>query len=457
MATRETLTEETLTALVQGNSEEALRCLDGLEALEPRAGGWPHKRGELLLQLGRTGEAVEALSRASDRYGRGGLAAKAIAVFKTILRVQPQHTDTQERLSELLAATESPTRVGTASLEPSASLEPPTSLEPSPFDANEPLIERTLVDLVPGSRVASGFESDEMPAVELAIDFDEPEPAGGFGEDVPSGVHALSAAARAAEQTLPRMPLFSSLAPAQVRLLIEGAELRRVAAGSIVFRQGESGHELYIIAAGQVAVMAPEEIARLSEGSFFGEVALLTDRGRTATVRACTNAELLAIPRPLFTRLIQRSPAVLKVLLRFVRGRLVSRLVDTSPLFAPFSGAERQALSGRFRFLELGARTTLVVQGRHAAGLFVLLAGEAAVVRDGRPLATLSSGDVFGELSLLTGQPATATVSTTTKSFVLYLPADEFREVVLRHPSVLGYLRDLSEGRLRAIGRLPVT
>jgi cAMP-dependent protein kinase regulator len=256
---------------------------------------------------------------------------------------------------------------------------------------------------------------------------------------------------------LPKTPLFSSLGRKQLRLLIEAAELRRFPAGELVFRQGDPGHELYIIVSGKVAVMAPDEIARLGEGSFFGEIALLTNRGRTASVRACTNTELLAIPRPLFARLLEESPEVLKVLLRFVRGRLVSRLVETSPLFAPFSGPERNALSGKFRFLELGPRTTVLEQARHAPGFFVMLAGEARVLRDRQVIATLGSGDVFGEVSLLTGEPATASVQTTTKSFVLELPSDEFRTLVLRHPAVLEYLRSLSDDGLRLIGRLPVT
>jgi CRP-like cAMP-binding protein len=448
MATLEALKEEALTALVEGNVEEALRCLGALEILEPRSGGWSHKCGELLLRLGRTDDAVEVLGRAADRYGRCGLAAKAIAVSKTILSAQPGHTATQERLAELLGATEGPTRVAAVAWPSSGGF---TS------DAGAPLIEHTLADLVPGSRRVSEFESDEMPAVELAIDFDDPDSEAGFVDDPPSAVHGLSAAAQAALQTLPKTPLFSSLPRHQVRLLIEGAELRRVPAGAFVFRQGEPGHDLFIIVSGQVAVMAPDEIARLGEGSFFGEIALLTDRGRTATVRACTNTDLLTIPRPLFAKLLEESPEVLKVLLRFVRGRLVSRLVETSPLFAPFSGSERQALSGRFRFLELSPRTTVIEQGRHAAGFFVLLAGEARVVRDRHLIATLSSGDVFGELSLLTGQPATASVQTTTKSFALELPSDQFRALVLHHPAVLDYLQGLSQDRLRVIGRLPVT
>jgi hypothetical protein len=143
MSTLDALKEEALAALIEGNGEEALRCLGALEALDPASGSWPHKRGQLLLRLGRKDEAVEALGRAAERYGRCGLAAKAIAVSKTILAADPGHTRTQDRLSELLATSEGPDRgAATAWSIPRG----------NPGPAGAPLLERTLADLVPGPR-----------------------------------------------------------------------------------------------------------------------------------------------------------------------------------------------------------------------------------------------------------------------------------------------------------------
>jgi len=127
------------------------------------------------------------------------------------------------------------------------------------------------------------------------------------------------------------------------------------------------------------------------------------------------------------------SPEFLKVLLRFLRDRLIATLAHTSPLFAPFSEMERVALTSKFRFL----RWTVICawsnrQEGHRA--FHPFGRKAAAVADGAPVAHLQAGDVFGDISLIADSPATATVVTLEKSFVLQLPRSDFNEVIMTHP-----------------------
>jgi CRP-like cAMP-binding protein len=149
--------------------------------------------------------------------------------------------------------------------------------------------------------------------------------------------------------------------------------------------------------------------------------------------------------------LIENEPAVLQALLRFLRDRLVDRLVQVSPLFAPYADSESHDLASRFRFLEVQSGTLLLQQGHRASGLFVLLAGQLEVVHTGdqgaRRLGTLRPGGVFGEMSLLANQPAVFTVRATAKSFILQLPAAVFREVIMTHPQVLMYVAKVAEER----------
>jgi CRP-like cAMP-binding protein len=149
--------------------------------------------------------------------------------------------------------------------------------------------------------------------------------------------------------------------------------------------------------------------------------------------------------------LIDTEPSFLKILLRFLRFRLVAPLLESSPLFAPFSTEERRAMAKRFQFLELESGAVLIEEGKRASGLFVLLSGEAEVSRgQGESLATLRPGDVFGEMSLLTNEPAVGTVRTTKKSFALEMPAARFTETVMMNPQVLMYVSELADQRRRA-------
>jgi MFS family permease len=85
-------------------------------------------------------------------------------------------------------------------------------------------------------------------------------------------------------------PVLESLAGALVPVRLE--------AGTEVFRQGELGDRFYIVAAGEVEIVADGRVVAVTgPGGFFGEIALLRDVPRTATVRAKTEVELRALER----------------------------------------------------------------------------------------------------------------------------------------------------------------
>jgi CRP-like cAMP-binding protein len=253
---------------------------------------------------------------------------------------------------------------------------------------------------------------------------------------------------------LPRTPFFSVLTSALMRMAIDRVRLIQLPAGEVLFSQGDPGDDLFVVAWGEVVVLVPQEVARLSEGDFFGEIALLADQPRTATVRATVDSQVLAFDRALLSDLVAASPDLLVVLLRFLRERLIATLAETSPLFASFTALERLSLAARFQFLEVDEGLRLIDEGGKSAGLFILLAGEAQAVAGGQVIAQLLPGEVFGEISLITGQPSTATVTVLYKAFVLFLPRTDFSEVIMTHPQVLEYLGSLVEARARAIGRL---
>jgi CRP-like cAMP-binding protein len=108
-------------------------------------------------------------------------------------------------------------------------------------------------------------------------------------------------------------------------------------------------------------------------------------------------------------------------------------------------------LAARFRFLEIDADSVLIEQGKGVDGLFVLLSGNVVIVRRAgaaeETLAELNSGDIFGEMSLLNNEPASATVRATSKCFALKLPAQDFREIIMTHPQVLDYVSQVAQTR----------
>jgi CRP-like cAMP-binding protein len=181
-------------------------------------------------------------------------------------------------------------------------------------------------------------------------------------------------------------------------------------------------------------------MARLGPGSFIGEVALMTDQPRSATVQAIADAELLRIDRKTLSNVLSTHGEVLAAVLRFVRDRLVDRWTRTSPLFRPFADQQRLDLAARFKFLEIDDGKKIITGGKRPDGLYIVLAGSFDVANAAR----VGPGELVGETALLSGTQFKSDVTASGKCLALFLPSADFRELIMTHPYVLEYIGDAS-------------
>jgi CRP-like cAMP-binding protein len=259
------------------------------------------------------------------------------------------------------------------------------------------------------------------------------------------------------EKVLPSIPLFSDLPKNAFIQLMEQMTMRRVLPGEVIIRQGDVDDSMYIVSSGKVKVTKASDqgteilLAYLSDGAFFGEMALLSESPRTASVAAEEETTLFAVSRAVLDEVTRNFPSVKNILLKFYRQRLLNNLIATSPIFKPLSGEQRKVLIEQFKSREVAAQEKLIEQGEKSDGLYLLLTGavEVAAVIDGKRkvLAHLKEGDVFGEMSLINDINATATVKALRKSIVLKLPKKTFTETVQTHPQLLEHIRNLSRER----------
>ncbi len=262
--------------------------------------------------------------------------------------------------------------------------------------------------------------------------------------------------ARTDPGALPRIPLFSDLPEDAFIALFEKCPLQRFDAGQLVFEQGDKADALYVICGGKARVFRTDgdarmDLATLEEGSFFGEMALLSEAPRSASVEAAEeDTQVLAISAEVLKELSVDHPSVSVALKKFCRQRMLSNLMNYAPLFAPFNRNDRRDLVQKFRARDVNKGDVLVKQGQSSDGLYVVLSGEVEIEADGARIATLKQGEVFGEMSLLMRSPASATVRALRHTSLLRLPKHDFDLLILSHPQVLEHVSVLIDERKKA-------
>jgi tetratricopeptide (TPR) repeat protein len=241
-----------------------------------------------VLQLdGRGEEAVALLVRLADGYAREGFLAKAIALLKKAQRIAPERgADMDLRIASLAKERDDETARRIA-------LKEAMQGKPRPAAA-------------PESSPDTGTEAAELDLSDL-------------DEDVPP--EAL------ADTGLERTPLFSDFSGDELVEVIQGLRLLTFGPGDIVVAEGEPGDSLFVLTTGSVKAFCKDpsgeyrKVREMGEGSFFGEVSILTGTPRTATITAATPLELLELDLATLESIAEKHPNVVTVLKDFSGAR----------------------------------------------------------------------------------------------------------------------------------------
>lgn len=392
------LKDEAAKLLQKSKYDKALEAYQEILKEDPSDLTAQLKCGDILRKLNRGTEAITCYTGVAQAYAEDGLLLKAIAACKLILEIDAAHTETQKVLADLYAK-----KTGRKEA-------PPAPPKPAP------------------APVALEVSDEDIVAVE-----------------------------EGQEQALPTIPLFSDLPKNAFILLMEQMKMRSVLPEEVVIREGEVDDSMFIISSGRVKVTKTSDagtelvLARLTDGAFFGEMALLSESPRTASVIAEEETLLFQVSRDILGQVIKNFPSVSNIMLKFYRQRLLANLMNTSLMFRPLDVSQRKALIEKFKSREVPANEKLLEEGQPGDGLYMLLTGRAEVSRkvegQRKVLAHLREGDVFGEMSLLQNQPVTANVKTLRKSIVLKLPKRTWTEIVGTHPQLLQQIAQISAER----------
>jgi small-conductance mechanosensitive channel/CRP-like cAMP-binding protein len=140
------------------------------------------------------------------------------------------------------------------------------------------------------------------------------------------------------QKVLAKVEILSPLSEEERRQLAEGALVQRYAKGEDIVLQGEGGDSFFVLTSGLVEVSTADGagvravLAQLGEGSFFGEMSLLTGEKRTATVTALKDTDVIVIDKANFAQVITNNPAIAKSLSEILERRLAEIAAKMSEL-----------------------------------------------------------------------------------------------------------------------------
>jgi CRP/FNR family transcriptional regulator, cyclic AMP receptor protein len=130
-------------------------------------------------------------------------------------------------------------------------------------------------------------------------------------------------------EALKNAPLFQGLSKKELTELSRHSEDLEVPAGHVLTREGDTGQEFFVLVEGRVEVKAKgKSLGDRGDGDFIGEIALLEDTKRTATVTATTPLRLFVLTRQDFRRLVDQNPDVERKVLQTLARRIVDLSSD---------------------------------------------------------------------------------------------------------------------------------
>ena len=275
---------------------------------------------------------------------------------------------------------------------------------------------------------------------------------------------------------LATVPLFDGVPPATLEAIASVLRRREVAAGQVLWHEGDEAEAMLLVVDGRVSVSLrlpggrAFEVSAVGPGEVLGEVPLLDGGRHSATARASEPTSLLSLSRADFAALVSGLHPTAFALKRRIAGVACARLrqqlaglaaslgggaatevAAAAPADLEFCGAPNSAYVRRFatfrafdslalwgfltagRFARCPAGRTLVAEGSRSPACYLTINGavEKVIVRGGRRIRVglAGPGQAFGYESLIDGEPSPVTAATRERTLLLVLPQEAFERL----------------------------
>ncbi|OBA25749.1 camp-dependent protein kinase regulatory subunit [Hanseniaspora valbyensis NRRL Y-1626] len=220
--------------------------------------------------------------------------------------------------------------------------------------------------------------------------------------------------------------LFKNLDPQAKNLIIQNLRYQEFPANTDIIVEGdEEGEYFYIIETGTVEYLkGGKKLGEGLKGATFGELALMYNSPRQATVRSKTFCKMYLLDRITFKKILLNNS--------YVQRNLYDKFLKNLPILSNLTESERNKLIDVLKIKTVPKGSVIIRQGEMGENFYIIEQGSCVVIKDNVELKALHKNDYFGELALLDDSPRAATVVASSEEGckLVYLGKSEFKRLL---------------------------
>jgi len=225
------------------------------------------------------------------------------------------------------------------------------------------------------------------------------------------------------KEILKRNILFQNLDEKQVQVIVDALEPMQLEAGVEIIKQGEMGDYFYLMDSGICEIFKDGKLVQTAtEAMSFGELALMYNSPRAATVKAKEASRLFKLDRMTFKFILMDTT---------IRKRELHKgFLEKVSILSHLSDDERLRVADALVLTTFKNGETIITEGEAGEAFFILEEGSVQCFKGGANVGNLESGQYFGEVALLTNRPRQATVKAKGEVKCLSLERKTFKRVM---------------------------
>ena len=224
--------------------------------------------------------------------------------------------------------------------------------------------------------------------------------------------------------------LFNNFDDQEISTIVDSLEEKHYKKDDYIIKQGDNGDYVYIIEKGELICEKvfnkgdpPTYLKTYKEGELFGELALLSNAPRAATIYAKTDCVLWALDRLTFNSIVKESA--------INKREKYKKFLETIPLLSTVESYELYSICDAIKTEKYEKNQFIIKEGEEGDKFFILDEGEAVATKENMNFKKqYLKGDYFGELALLRNAPRAASVMAVTDCKVLSLDRPAFKRLL---------------------------